>query len=44
MTTGFSRPTISAATPDVLPRPDFAGYRLIPEDDFVRPLKKLSGE
>ncbi|MDX1819100.1 MAG: peptidase S8, partial [Marinobacter sp.] len=44
MTTGFSRPTISAATPDVLPRPDFAGYRLIPEDDFIRPLKKLSGE
>lgn len=28
MTTGFSRPTISAATPDVLPRPDFKGYRL----------------
>ena len=29
MTTGFSRPTISAASPDVLPRPRFKGYQLI---------------
>ncbi|WP_316933356.1 S8 family serine peptidase [Marinobacter sp. AL4B] len=29
MTTGFSRPTISAASPDVLPRPAFKGYRLM---------------
>lgn len=28
MTTGFSRPTISAATPDILPRPGFRGYGL----------------
>lgn len=34
MTTSFTRPTISAATPDVLPRPGFQGYRLIsPERD-----------
>ena len=29
MTTSFSRPTISASTPDILPRPDFSGYRLL---------------
>lgn len=29
MTTGFSRPTISAASPDILPRPKFKGYQLI---------------
>ncbi|WP_417518447.1 S8 family serine peptidase [Marinobacter sp.] len=28
MTTSYSRPTISAATPDVLPRPGFRGYKL----------------
>ncbi|WP_323754776.1 S8 family serine peptidase [Marinobacter sp.] len=33
MTTGFSRPTISAASPDVLPRPGFQGYRLINSTD-----------
>jgi serine protease len=44
MTTSFTRPTISAATPDVLPRPGFQGYRLIsperdraPADDESRP-------
>lgn len=41
MTTGFSRPTISAATPDVLPRPDFGGYRLLTRDDPG--VKQLSG-
>lgn len=29
MTTSYSRPSISAATPGVLPRPAFIGYRLI---------------
>src|SRR5690554_4718594 len=29
LTTSFSRPTISAASPDVLPRPGFQGYRLM---------------
>ncbi|MFV8570393.1 S8 family serine peptidase [Marinobacter sp. SBS5] len=33
MTTGFSRPTISAATPDMLPRPGFKGYRLMSRED-----------
>ncbi|RBW49330.1 peptidase S8 [Marinobacter sp. F3R11] len=28
MTTSYSRPTISVATPDVLPRPGFTGYKL----------------
>jgi serine protease len=28
MSTSYSRPTISAATPDVLPRPGFTGYKL----------------
>lgn len=28
MTTSYSRPTISAATPDVLPRSGFSGYKL----------------
>ena len=28
LTTGFSRPTISAASPDILPRPGFQGYQL----------------
>jgi len=29
MTTSYSRPTISAQSPDLLPRPDFRGYRLL---------------
>jgi serine protease len=29
MTTSYSRPAISAATPDILPRPGFKGYKLI---------------
>ncbi|WP_228263876.1 S8 family serine peptidase [Marinobacter shengliensis] len=37
MTTSFTRPTISAETPDILPRPGFQGYRLItPERDSAR--------
>ncbi|KMQ75745.1 S8 family serine peptidase [Marinobacter subterrani] len=31
MTTSYSRPTLSATSPDLLPRPDFKGYRLLPE-------------
>ncbi|MCK0162781.1 S8 family serine peptidase [Marinobacter sp. S6332] len=31
MTTSYSRPSISAATPNVLPRPGFRGYKLLPE-------------
>jgi len=31
MTTSYSRPTLSANSPDLLPRPDFKGYRLLPE-------------
>ncbi|MEE2763102.1 MAG: S8 family serine peptidase [Pseudomonadota bacterium] len=29
MTTSYSRPSISAASPDQLPRPDFRGYQLL---------------
>ncbi|MGC8121721.1 S8 family peptidase [Marinobacter sp. VGCF2001] len=29
MTTSFSRPTISSATPDILPRPGFKGYKIL---------------
>lgn len=29
MTTSFTRPTISASSPEILPRPGFQGYRLI---------------
>ena len=37
MTTSFTRPTISAETTDILPRPGFQGYRLItPERDSAR--------
>ncbi len=31
MTTSYARPEISAATPGILPRPGFRGYRLMPE-------------
>lgn len=30
MTTSYSRPTLSAATPGILPRPGFRGYKLMP--------------
>lgn len=29
MTTSYSRPSVSAATPDMLPRPGFRGYKLL---------------
>jgi serine protease len=29
MTTSYSRPTLSAGSPDLFPRPDFKGYRLM---------------
>lgn len=29
MTTSFSRPTVSASSPDILPRPGFSGYQLL---------------
>ena len=32
MTTAFTRPTISASSQDVLPRPGFSGYRLLDGD------------
>ncbi len=32
MTTSFTRPTITAETPDILPRPGFRGYRLITQE------------
>lgn len=31
MTTSYSRPAVSAATPDILPRPGFRGYELMDE-------------
>ena len=31
MTTSYSRPALSVNSPDFLPRPDFKGYRLLPE-------------
>jgi serine protease len=31
MTTSYSRPTLSASSPDLLPRPDFKGYKLMSE-------------
>ena len=31
MTTSYSRPALSTASPALLPRPDFRGYRLLPE-------------
>ncbi len=43
MTTGFSRPTISVATPDVLPRPGFTGYSILKADGARSSVKQLSG-
>ncbi|TNE93499.1 MAG: hypothetical protein EP328_12285, partial [Gammaproteobacteria bacterium] len=36
MTTSYTRPTISASSPDQLPRPDFTGYRLMSADQESR--------
>ncbi|MBE0487299.1 MAG: peptidase S8, partial [Marinobacter sp.] len=37
MTTSFTRPTISAQTPDILPRPGFRGYRLMSQEQNKAP-------
>ena len=43
LTTSYSRPTVSASSPDLLPRPGFAGYPLLPPvgriDDGIRTRK-----
>ncbi|MBQ0832245.1 S8 family serine peptidase [Marinobacter sp.] len=47
MTTSYSRPSASAATPDILPRPGFKGYKLIqgraPGTSGSEPAPKLIG-
>ncbi|WP_191965195.1 S8 family serine peptidase [Marinobacter halotolerans] len=40
MTTSYSRPTLSASSPDLLPRPGFKGYKLMSEQDG-RPANNL---
>ncbi|WP_161494474.1 S8 family serine peptidase [Marinobacter salexigens] len=35
MTTSYSRPAVSAATPDILPRPGFRGYELLREQETL---------
>ncbi|WP_273426472.1 S8 family serine peptidase [Marinobacter sp.] len=43
MTTSYSRPSISAASPEQLPRPDFQGYQLLsPTNPDATNLKALS--
>jgi serine protease len=42
LTTSYARPTISAATPDILPRPDFPGYRLLDVANGTSSMKQLS--
>ncbi|WP_417543920.1 S8 family serine peptidase [Marinobacter sp.] len=45
MTTSYSRPTISAATPDVLPRPGFSGYKLkVPQPGSEVAPKRIGAE
>lgn len=45
LTTSYSRPTISAATPEMLPRPGFIGYRLLePESASGSTAKKIGVE
>ncbi|WP_417538659.1 S8 family serine peptidase [Marinobacter sp.] len=45
MATGYFRPTISTATPDVLPRPGFTGYKLkMPHSHGVVAPKKIGVE
>ncbi|WP_372986212.1 S8 family serine peptidase [Marinobacter sp.] len=42
MTTSYSRPTISAQSPDVLPRPGFEGYRLLsaqPDNETTKSIR-----
>ncbi|MBW4933929.1 S8 family serine peptidase [Marinobacter sp. F4206] len=42
MTTSYSRPSISAASPDQLPRPGFRGYQLLSPTPDVNDVKVLS--
>ena len=42
MTTSYSRPSISAASPEQLPRPDFQGYQLLSPNPEVTNVKALS--
>ena len=42
MTTSYSRPSISAASPEQLPRPDFRGYQLLSPNPEVTNVKALS--
>lgn len=42
MTTSYARPTISAQSPDVLPRPGFEGYRLLsaqPDNETIKSIR-----
>ncbi|RBP28345.1 serine protease [Marinobacter pelagius] len=41
MTTSYSRPTISAQSPDVLPRPGFEGYRVLSAQPDNEPTKSI---
>lgn len=42
MTTSYSRPSISAASPEQMPRPDFQGYQLLSPNSDVTNVKALS--
>lgn len=42
MTTSYSRPSISAASPEQLPRPDFQGYQLLSPNPGITNVKALS--
>lgn len=42
MTTSYSRPSISAASPEQLPRPDFQGYQLLSPNPDATNVKALS--
>ncbi len=42
MTTSYSRPSISAASPEQLPRPDFRGYQLLSPNPDATNVKALS--
>ncbi|MDO3720449.1 S8 family serine peptidase [Marinobacter sp. chi1] len=42
MTTSYSRPSISARTPDLLPRPGFQGYQLLSAEPAEIPTKAIA--
>ncbi|KAA1176436.1 S8 family serine peptidase [Marinobacter salinexigens] len=42
MTTSYTRPTISASSPNQLPRPDFSGYRLLDRTADTQTLKTVA--